>query len=278
MAIGAIEFGRYDYESGEPNEEEVVSSLETFFERQRFPWLARALFEEIERFRIRAWIRLRYPGLHRDFEDWAGALRSIPGALPVTDNPVDAVLMELRGAWLGAEPESIAGGELVSRIKERLLGGVDVEETVQLLTESLPLLESLFPDPGRAVASVRVNPLSSPAMTEEQQDRERRLRGLRGAMREEGISTRLEVIRAAVESRGQRNDESYAEILEFLERNPPPDGGLIDPRPSTPTEGPLGQESVGQELRAEGGTLYPEWGEDIEDYRPNWVRVREFPH
>ena len=64
-AIGAIEFGRYDFEGpleGEPS----VSELEDYFEKQAMPWLARSLFEELERFRIRSWIRVRYPGLEKD--------------------------------------------------------------------------------------------------------------------------------------------------------------------------------------------------------------------
>ena len=277
MAIGAVEFGRYDFDSGDPAQVSEVSELEHYFEHQTMPWLARSLFEELERLRIRNWIRVRYPGLERDREVWAEALLGVDGVLPEAENPVDEVLIQVRGAWLGRAAQVPLAIELVERATERLDGEVFVEETVSLVTEFLPKLLSLLPEAPAGGTGMRVNPMSVPAMSEDQQDRERRLRGLRNSMREEGIDQRLEVIRAAIESRGQSNQESHAEILGFLERNPPPDGGLVDPSRHSVVPGSEALVQMGQELRPEGGVLYSEWGEDISDYRANWVRVREFP-
>lgn len=277
LAIGAVEFGRYDYEGEGSLDESSITELDDFFAAQKMPWLARSLFEELERYRIRSWITLRYPGLARDLSEWTDALLQVVGGRPKADNAVDQVLEDLRGAWLGRTQVQGLGQELFEEAKVRLSGGVNVEETVVLVKEYLPKLLDKLPEASGEGHQFRVNPSALPPMTEAEQEREERLRGVRGLMREEGLESRLEVIRTAIEARGQQRGDSFAEVMEFLERNPPPDGGLVDPSGSETSAQAQATAGVGQELLPEGGVLYAEWGEDIADYRPNWVRVREFP-
>ena len=280
LAIGAIEFGRYDLEWGgsTPSGAAGQDDLDRLFQAQKMPWLAQSLFEELERFRVRAWIRSRYLGLARDIEEWSVALLGLNGRPEEEASLIDEVLHGLQWAWLGEVPSHPLVEQIVEEADACLVAGADVEVTAQLMERFLPDLLDLLPENPRTPSAMVVDQSYQPPMSPQHQEREKSLRNLRTSMREEGLSARLEVIRAAIEDRGAATqDESFAEVLDFLERNPPPDGGLIDsPQESfSPDRGH--SFDIGQELSPEGGALYSEWGEDIGDYRPNWVRVREFP-
>jgi hypothetical protein len=281
LAAGFVEFGSFDLDLArldgfEAAPQEDQSDLERLCAVHALPGAVRVLFEAFERIRIEAALGAAYPGLARDIALWKGGLLPSIEVRVRPENRVDEVLDAMERIWMGASSGNSLAEDWVNRGREGLGQGVPVEETARLVMETAPLLMALLEEEGSTDRAPRAEPtdLVLEFRREGEQAMDRRLREIREDLRQAKVDSRLEAIRASLEKRSP--GESYGEMAAFLERNPPPDGGLVDDAEAKTEVGPA-RRSLTDALSAEGGVLYPEWDENIEDYRPDWVRVVEYP-
>jgi len=283
MAAGFVEFGSFDLDleklalssDGEASE----GDLEGLCGQFRFPFTIRCLFERFERVRVEQALRHTYPGLSRDLDLWKAGLVEKRGQAGPSGNPIDGILEDMERIWLGADGVHPKAQAWMKAANSRLGHGVPVEETARLVLETAPHLMDLFDDNSAEPGPVpRSLDLALEERRSSEQAMDRRLREIRSELRQADIESPIEGIRAALERRSDGPGEAYSEVLDFLRRNPPPDGGLVDevaPRDVGDSASHLSP--IGDALQPEGGVLYREWDEEIQDYRPSWVRVVERP-
>jgi nitric oxide reductase NorD protein len=104
-------------------------------------------------------------------------------------------------------------------------------------------------------------------------------RDVQDAMAEEGLEATLREIRRAMRQDRGGDESSYDEMVAFLERNPPAEGGQVEIGPD--------REAIEHQARQSGrpldpdadpnakGVIQPEWDHGIQDYKPAWVQVKE---
>lgn len=116
-------------------------------------------------------------------------------------------------------------------------------------------------------------------MSAEDRAADEQAREVQDAMAEEGLDATLREIRRAMRQERGGDERSYDEMVAFLERNPPPEGGQVEIGPE--------RAAIEREARHGGrpldpdadpnakGVIQPEWDHAIEDYKPAWVQVKE---
>ncbi len=116
-------------------------------------------------------------------------------------------------------------------------------------------------------------------MTPDDRAADEQAREVQDAMAEEGLDATLREIRRAMRQDRGGDERSYDEMVAFLERNPPPEGGQVEIGPE--------REAIEREARHGGrpldpdadpnakGVIQPEWDHAIQDYKPAWVQVKE---
>jgi len=304
---GYLEFGTFDLDLRQvagPWAERVPgeSDLEQLFRSFGNRTLARDLFRILEDARVEAQVVDEYPGIGRDL----GVLR--PDELEDRPDitalaPVEQLIEGLlRRSW-GAEAAPGLPGPVVQAIAQawaRSQDAIGPQGTVDAVAGVLPaiygLADALFrkvdDDAGQRTDGFEPPPYEGlhdfdsgtearpEALDQEARAQDEAARELREAMEEEGLEASLAEIRRAL--RGEAADgSSYEEMAAFLERMEAPDGGLID-------EGEHPDDGEGSSVRAPGGqaqdpdldpdaatVLLPEWDYEIQDYKPDWVRLKE---
>ncbi len=304
---GYLEFGTFDLDlrrlPGPWVERlEGESDLEQLFRSFGNRTLARDLFRIAEDTRVERLVVGEYPGIGRDLgvlrpdelEDrpdlgelapveqlLEGLLRRSWGAEQVRGVP-EAVAEAIEQAWAAVQAVSTEhhGVGDVARALPGLYGLADalfrkVEDEAGQRTDAADL-----PDYGGLAdfdskTEARPEALDGDARAQDEAARE-----LRDAMEEEGIEATLAEIRRAL--RGEMMDgSSYEEMAAFLERMEAPDGGFVE-------EVGDADEAHGSTVRTPGGQaqdpdldpeartiLLPEWDYEIQDYKPDWVRLKE---
>jgi len=80
--------------------------------------------------------------------------------------------------------------------------------------------------------------------------------------------------------RDAKDERSYEEMAAWLDKADAPAGGRVDS--ASPDRRPQGQvektllEGVNEPLTPREGTLYSEWDHTLDDYKPDWVCVKEY--
>jgi nitric oxide reductase NorD protein len=282
MAAGFVEMGSLDLDlqkvtGGAPLKDHDISPLEHLCGTFVLPGAVYQLFERIERVRVCARLSHRYPGLGRDISLWKDGLSPLLKDSPVGLSAIDQVLDQMEVYWLKGDCEDPLAKEWMTLASKTLNQKASVEDSARLLLQWAPVLMDLLDQttPSNTQAAPTDLDLSRRAAGEKSMDR--RLREIQADLKEKEIDGRIEAIRAVLEKRKPSNDPSYGEMAEFLARNPPPDGGVVEQGQIRIDSQITPGTQLGDSLLPNGGDLYAEWDEDIADYRPAWVRVIEHP-
>jgi len=267
LAAGHIEFGSLnirldliagDWPTARPDEMPYERMLRAFDNTS----IARALFVIFEAARVKAAVRLAYPGMARRM-DALGPLSSPDFGRTA----VDVVLAALHAG--------LNGGSIEDDLAESILDDVDpsewssVHQTVSSVQAVYPRLRALLKDADE-FGGVPELGLEPGALSEEDKAVERKAADLLSRLDEEAD---WEAARHEAKSRGDEG-LGYTEMSEFLDRNEAPSGPLqtVDEDDSTMR---LMHKDVDRS-RGERRWRYPEWDDDLGDYKPDWVGVIEF--
>ena len=267
LAAGHIEFGslniRLDLIGGDwpavrPGEMPYERMLRAFDNTA----IARALFVIFEAARVRAEVRRRYPGMARRMDSL--------GPLPSPNfgrTAVDAVLSSLHSGLRGESVDDALARSILQETKPSTWRSV--HETVAALQAVYPRLRALLKDAADFDASPELG-LDPGAMSEEDRAVERKAADLLSRLDEEADwETARRQIRAISE-----DGLGYAEMSDFLERNEGPAGPLQNADEDDSTLRLMHKDV--DRSRGERRWRYPEWDDDLGDYKPDWVGVIEF--
>ena len=101
-------------------------------------------------------------------------------------------------------------------------------------------------------------------------------------LRNEGSELDLARLRRALRNKDGADERSYEEMVAFLERMEAPGGGIVEESDDDDAQvRPFGTLSgtIAERLKEDGPAhstfLYKEWDAGIDDYKPDWVRLRE---
>jgi hypothetical protein len=253
--------------------------------------LARALFEELEGHRVMTRVRQAYPGIERDL----GRVReALPGVLArPRENAVDAFLRALSCRSLGDEgvwnvPEPL-GGRALSLLDQLGREASTVVDTALALVELFPLVEALMlrtreAEGGRpwGGSGTRAPVDTGDLLRPERRSLMARLLDeaawrllARGGLT--GREATLGEVRAALGERGAPT--SWEEIDAWLDALPAPGGGVVErlDREYPPAPPKLLEGVTPLTTRGPRSFVYHEWDCLMGDYRPDWVRVTEYP-
>ena len=267
LAAGHIEFGSLnirldvipgDWPAARPEEMPYERMLRAFDNTA----IARALFVIFEASRVKISVRQRYPGMARRMD----ALGPLPSP-EFGRSAVDGVLAELYAG--------LNGGAVTNALASSILEGVDpaawssVHQTIAAVQAAYPRLRALLKDAEdfEAVPELGLDPGE---MSPEDKAVERKAADLLSRLDEESD---WETARREARTRSE-DGLGYTEMSEFLDRNEAPSGPLqtVDEDDSTMR---LMHKDVDRS-RGERRWRYPEWDDDLGDYKPSWVGVIEF--
>jgi nitric oxide reductase NorD protein len=279
MAAGFVEAGSFDLDLAVlPGFEPVahgteLSAIESLCSGFILPGAVRQLFERLERVRVCAVLSKRYPGLGRDISLWRqGVAQGISEAVPQA-SAVDQVLSQMEVHWITGTCQEPLALDWMAEANRRLNSTASVEVSASLLLRMAPQLMELLPPKAVLKSTAGPEDMDLSRRRNGEKALDQRLRDIQGELQQADIQSRLESIRAVLENRQPVNDTDYGEMAAYLERNPPPDGGLVDQVEAVKGANGPSKGGVNSTLTAQGGFLYDEWDEEIGDYRPDWVRV-----
>jgi hypothetical protein len=306
-SAGYLEFGTFDLDLRRvpgpwverlPQESELEQLFRSFANKT----VARDFFRVLEDARIERQVTREYPGIGRDLD----ILR--PDELEDRPKLADlAPVEQLLEAYLQWSWGAKGGKELQPGVARALQNAIEIGVQVIGLTSSvndvagvLPELYGLADALFRKVddeAEDRTSGADLPeygglqdfgsgsqprpeALDDEARAEDESARELREAMEEEGLEATLAEIRRAL--RGEAMDgSSYEEMSAFLDRLEAPDGGLLE-EGEEPEEGTGSQvhtttgQALDPDLDPDAATfLLHEWDHEIQDYKPDWVRLKE---
>lgn len=267
LAAGHIEFGSLnirldliagDWPAARPDEMPYERMLRAFDNTA----IARALFVIFEAARVKAAVRRTYPGMARRMD----ALGPLPGP-DFGRSEVDVVLEGLYAGLSGLPVDSSIAQSILAEIEPA--EWTSVRQTVEAVQVAYPRLRSLLQDAAdfEAVPDLGLEPGE---MSAEDRAVERKAAELLSRL-DEGSDWED----ARREARASEEDGlGYTEVSEFLDRNEAPAGPLqaVDEDDSTMR---LMHKDVDRS-RGERRWRYPEWDDDLGDYKPDWVGVIEF--
>lgn len=267
LAAGHIEFGSLnirldaiagDWPAARPDEMPYERMLRAFDNTA----IARALFVLMEAARVRARVRHQYPGMARRMD----ALGPLPGP-DFGRSAVDGVLSALYSG--------LHGGPVDDALARSILEGLEpaqwssVHETIAAVQAAYPRLRALLKDADEFHAIPELG-LDPGAMSEEDQAVERKAAELLTRLDDEA-----DWEAARREARARTDDGlGYTEMSEFLDRNEAPAGPLQEADDDDSTLRLMHKDV--DRSRGERRWRYPEWDDDLGDYKPDWVGVIEF--
>ena len=283
MAAGFVEMGSLDLDLdqvgavGVPAGDGDASPLERLCSTFILPGAALQLFERIERVRVCARLSYRYPGLGRDITLWKDGLSQLPESQSIELTPIDQVLDQMELHWLSGDCENGLAKKWMNSATRILGKNASVEDSARLLMKWAPTLMDLLGEMESSTPQAAATDLDLSRRSTGEKARDQQLRDIQADLKEQEIDGRLETIRAILEKRKPTNDSNYEEMAAFLARNPPPNGGVVEQGQGRPDSLLSPSAQLGDSLLPNGGNVYAEWDEEIDDYRPAWVRVVEHP-
>jgi len=273
-AAGFIEFGSLDIDLDkidgpwpEPRADEMP--FERMVRGFDNPVLARTLFLLFERERVEARVRSTYPGVARRMDALGPVLKH---STEWSKTPVDQVLGAVAAALDG---QSLPPGN-VGAIASKVVGALEparfasVSDSVSAMVDGYPHIRELMTNATDAVSVPELG-FNPQAMTDSDKAVEAAAAEL---LRNLSEPSDLATVRARVSE--DRDGASFAEMSDFLDRLEAPSGPLTSEDEgtsggSTPEANP-DPDSVGAVLTRR----YPEWDDSLQEYKPNWVTVREY--
>lgn len=298
---------------------EGESELERLYRSFPNRSLARDLFQICEDWRLERCMVAEYPGLQRDLDTLRPeelAERPPAHSLPPVQAVVEGLLQksmgrvealedaaleaEVQALWARVEPlthsstvEDSAGllAGLYAQAEGHLRKVADEpppQERERKKGGKRPQRPSPDDAPGESQAQMAYKGLDPKgmgaalrpeALGDEERWEDAQARELQEQMSEEGLEASLREIRRAMRQELGADERSYEEMVAWLERNPPPEGGLVEQgreRPPVEREARHGGLPLDPDAdpRAKS-TLQPEWDEKLGDYKPAWVKVKE---
>ncbi len=294
---------------GWPDVRDDESELERWFRSFSNRSLARELFQLLEDARIEAHLGAEYPGIARDLAVVGAAMRgSRPEPTGAAARAVEALARRLWALEELALDPSVSEAIAPLWTLSRSLGTLAVTDVARAVQENYPTIEALMlraqpSAPPRSQGSERIRlpgegatppeaTFQPPAMgtriaPEAAGEPERRAEAEARALREAAAARGEEITLAEARERrreGERRRESLADATAFaqmeamLERHAPPGGALVDA--GTAVGGASATQATGipqdPDVTATGRNyVYREWDCTIDDYKPQWVVVRE---
>jgi nitric oxide reductase NorD protein len=267
LASGHIEFGSLNIDlDAIPGDWPALRPDEMPYERMLRAFdntaIARSLFLLFEAARVKARVRKAYPGMARRMD----AL----GPLPAPDfgrSAVDEVLAAIYAGLSGGHVDDVLAQSILAAHQPATWSSV--HQAVAAVQQAYPQLRAMLKD-AQDFERVPELGLDPGAMSEEDKAVERKAADLLARLDEEPD---WEAARREVRSRDE-DGLGYAEMSDFLERNEAPAGPLQNDNDDDPTVRLMHKDV--DRSRGERRWRYPEWDDDLGDYKPSWVGVIEF--
>ena len=302
---GYIEFGTLDLDLAEVPGEWLARRDEEELELERcfrsFPnsTLARDLFMICENHRVEHAVRNEYPGVGHLMDRLASAWQNIPARR--SDGEVEKLVFALREVSMGRSAEHdhsvLDTGEVCfAELRAEHASVADSVRAVQclfpplyaLLTKSIPEMMRSRPsgtstlsggdsteNPGAEAyqslaADEQQGQLDVSQMTTEDREQEARAQRLMAELAGSGEEVPLAELR-------KRSRFDFQEASEFLDRMPGPGGPLREDGRVLEAPEQMKNPQLAEDCDPlPDAFLYSEWDHSIDDYKPEWVQLREF--